>query len=86
VGHVEGGAQGGAGITRCGLDPQALERALLGDHGVGHAVEGDAPGKGQGRLAGLGVEPPREVQEDLLEPDLHARGQVGVLGAPVLLA
>jgi hypothetical protein len=79
-GHLQGGTQGGAGVAGGGLDPEALEGSLLGQPGVRHAVEGHASGHGQVAIAGLAVEPAGQVEQDLLEADLHAAGQIGVLG------
>ena len=75
-------AEGGAGVTRRGLDPDALERPLPGQAGVGHAVEGDPVGHGEVGVAGAGVQPAGEVEDDLLQAGLHARCEVGVLRLP----
>src|SRR5690606_17303275 len=79
-GGVEGGAQGGAGVAGGGLDPDTLERALGVEAGVGDAVEGDPAGEGEVGRAGAPVDPAGEVQEDVFEAALHARGEVGVRG------
>ena len=86
VGEVHGRAQGGAGVAGGRLHPDALERPLLGQDRVGHAVERDPAGHGQVAVAGLGVQPADQLEQDLLEPELDAGGQVGVLAGPLLVA
>ena len=84
VGEVHGRAEGGAGVAGGRLHPDALERPLLGQDRVGHAVERDPAGHGQVAVAGLGVQPADQLEQDLLEAELDAGGQVGVLGGPLL--
>ena len=84
VGEVHGGAEGGAGVAGGRLHPDALERPLLGQDRVGHAVEGDPAGHGQVAVAGLGVQPADQLQQHLLEAELDAGRQVGVPAGPLL--
>ena len=63
--------------------PRVVERALAPEPRVGHAVERDAAGQRQARLARLLVQPAGQVDEHLLQPALDAAGEVGVRGQPV---
>jgi hypothetical protein len=85
VGDVHGGAEGGAGVASGRLHPDPLERPVGGQDRVGHAVERDPAGHGEVAVAGLGVQPAGQLQQDLLEPELDAGGQVGVLAGPLLV-
>ena len=59
-------AEGSAGVTRRGLDPEVLEDPLPQQHAVGHAVQGDAPGHAQVALAGDLPGVAGELEDDLL--------------------
>src|SRR5690606_25128359 len=83
--HVQGAAEGGAGVPGGGLHPQVPVGPAGGQAGVGDAVQGDTAGQGQGVAAGLAVQPVREVQEDLLQDGLGAGGEVGVVLVPGLV-
>ena len=78
-------AEASARVARRRLHPHVLERAPLVDHRVGHAVEGDAAGHGEVAVAGPGVQPADQLEQDLLEPELDAGRQVGVLAGPLLV-
>ena len=82
-GDLEGRAQRRAGVARGRLHPDVAKRALAPQPRVGHAVERHAAGERQARLARLLVQPAGEVDEHLLQPALHGRGEVGVRGQPV---
>ena len=52
---VERRPQRASGVSRRGLDPDALEGSLAQDATVGHAVEGDSSGHAQLLLPGEGM-------------------------------
>ena len=83
-GHRQRGSERGAGVAGRRLDPDLVEGPLSPEAGVCHAVEGHTPGKGDPALPGPALEPPRQLEHHLLEADLDAGGEVGVLGPPFL--
>ena len=91
-----GAARSPASAAACSAPPSAvpaspaagctqivLERPLGGQPRVGHAVQRDPAGHGQHPVAGPRVQPAGQLEQHLLQPGLHAGGQVGVLGGPL---
>ena len=83
-GQVQRGAQRRPRVARRGLDPDRVERPLVGQARVGDAVERHPAGQRQRALARAVVRPARQVEEHLLQAPLDRAGEVEVLLAPVL--
>src|SRR6185295_4254490 len=75
---VERRAEGAAGIARRRRDVQVAEAGFAQDARVGDAVQGDASAEAERVEARLPLQPAGEVDEDLLEHELHAGGDVGM--------
>jgi hypothetical protein len=82
---VHGRAERRAGVARGRLHPDALERRLPPQPRVRHAVQRDAAGEHQVAVARALVQPPGEVEQDLLEAALHGARQRGVRGSELRL-
>ena len=74
----QGGAEGATGVPGSGLNPDAVERALALQPGVGDAVEGHATGEAEVFLARQAVQRVRQAQDDVLGDLLDGGGEIAV--------
>ncbi len=84
VRQVQRAAERGARVARSRLHPDPVERSIVQQPGVGHAVERDPAGHREAPLVRTLVQPTGELQEHLLQAGLDAGGEVGVVGGPAV--
>ena len=76
--HREGSADGKSGVTRGGLDIDALERRVIEYFSVSHTIEGDTAGEAQRFFTGFFGEGGPVRGEDFFERGLHAGREIVV--------
>ena len=61
------------------MAPDAVERPLVADARVHHAVQRDTPGQAEIALAGGRLQPAGEVEDGLFQDDLQRVGDIEVV-------